>query len=279
MMEPDDVLARLDACRRDDLSADDLARLAKHPQLARDFERIQSIDRQIAEALDETPVPAGLTGRILERLALAQRERVAVEHVSAASAIAGDAIAEARLAQPPIIKFSRQLRSQRLGRRAVLATALGGVAIVALALYLRPSETKFTSGSIADSARELFAAGQQEGQLVDQFPPPKPFPISSIVQRLPGARWNHLKGFVGRQGVVYHLQRGKLRASLYVVKMAGNPRAPEIVADSLPADPRPTSTGGLTSAVWREQGLVYVLVVEGSENEYQQFIAGAPVVA
>ncbi|MBX7075247.1 MAG: hypothetical protein K1X71_19065 [Pirellulales bacterium] len=166
-------------------------------------------------------------------------------------------------------------------RRSVLATAASGAlaaAIFGAVVWSRPTAAPYTEDSIAAAAREAFA-NDQPGSLLEQKAPPPGFPVSSIVGTPAGARWRKLPSFLGRSAVVYQLRRGPTRGDLFVVRLAASPRAPKIELSRVPVSPQPVSTAGMTSAVWREQGLLFALVVEGGDGEYRRFIAAHPVVA
>jgi hypothetical protein len=166
-------------------------------------------------------------------------------------------------------------------RRSVLAAVASGAlaaAIFGAVIWSRPTAAPYTEDSIAAAAREAFA-NDQPGALLEQKAPPPGFPVSSIVGTPAGARWRKLPSFLGRSAVVYQLRRGPTRGDLFVVRLAASPRAPKIELSRVPVSPQPVSTAGMTSAVWREQGLLYALVVDGGDGEYRRFIAAHPVVA
>ncbi len=85
--------------------------------------------------------------------------------------------------------------------------------------------------------------------------------------RTPQLRWRTIRGLLGSTGVAYDLSApGGRRATLYVVSqaVAGLPTQP-------PLEPRPT-TAGCWAAAWHEDGLLYVLVVEGGPGVYRSYL-------
>jgi hypothetical protein len=275
-MQDDQRLSWIDVCRAgsDDLADESMRELAdalqNDPELRSLFQRVQSLDSRIAVALRQVAIPEGLSERILARLAC-QREASAADKPDLPRPTAAD---EEVVGSLPAVKRRRQI-----GRRALLAGLAAAAAVAAAVLLSRPSAPHLTEESIATAARELFTQGEFRGELVRVVSPPAGFPMSAAMLALPDARWHRLESFLGRTGVAYELRRAGARAALYVVRFAAIAGKPKIALANLPLAPRPSSTGGLTTAVWREQGLLYVLVVEGTEAEYRQFLARSPVVA
>jgi hypothetical protein len=266
----------MDLCRagREDLEAPELRELAwqiEHDaKLRQIFAGLQRLDARIREALEEVPVPEGLSARI--EAALAADERDAAERATMVAFERGDVSASGT--------GKAAVRGRHsLSRRVWLAGALAAAAATVAGLWwMRPSATAISGDSIAMAAREQFVADHEAGVLVDVASPPGGYPLSAQVRSLPEVRWHAIKDFVGRSGVAYQLRRGQQRASLYVVKLGAGPRTPRVEMSRLRTAPRPTSTGGLTTAVWREGDLLYVLVVQGTEAEFRQFVASAPMV-
>ena len=99
---------------------------------------------------------------------------------------------------------------------------------------------------------------------------------------LPGSRWRAIDGFLGRSGFAYDLRTpAGVRGLLLVVKLLAPPRTALIDTAGLPQQPRPfnSGSGGLTTAMWREQGKLFVLLVDGDERAFQQFLPSRPTVA
>ena len=106
--------------------------------------------------------------------------------------------------------------------------------------------------------------------------PPQHFAVSSRIVTSDNSRWRNVANFLGRKGVAYDLQTpAGVKATLYVVRLGGLPTGPQIEANLLPTSPprkpQPAS-GGDSMAAWQEHGRLYVLVVHGDENAYQQLI-------
>lgn len=308
-MDQEDCVSRMDTCHNlDDWLADDssgeLAReIERNPSLKQLMSRLQSLDARIAEALNDVPVPTGLVDRILARLnaeamphkaiaevrACDKRTGIASGELPATSGRPGPDLAVAAMpgndndhAMPsdlPVQPAVLVRRTWSSRRNWLTAAAMAIAASIAFAAFwMRPGTADLSPDSIAGLARELFHAGDAEGELIGAVPPPAGYPLSTQVVASGDARWQKLAGFLGRGGIVYKLHRGQVRAALYVIKLAGGPGKSKIDTSHLFTAPRPSSTEGLTTAVWREQALLYVLVVEGNEADYRQFLAAGSVV-
>lgn len=243
---------------REGLAAEQLAELDRDPRLGAIAARVHALDQCIAGALESVPLPVGLEARLLA--SLATLPAVIEDH-------------------EPIAMPARTKRLRVSRRRALFAASVATAAALVLYFGFSSSEQIWNAEAIANLARDNFHGEPSDGQLVTLVAPPRAFPLSAALAALPDARWRELPDFLGRSGVIYELKRGDIRARLYVVKLRGGPRDARLEEKSIAGSPRPASTAGSTTAVWREQGLLYVLVVEGGEGEYRQFLAPSPVVA
>lgn len=300
MIRDEYLLAALDALRsRDELALPEFADLARHleqhPADAALVDRALAFDRRVASALQEVPVPTGLREQVLARLALAADhagvagwsrpldaaldQAVADRQVAPAVAIASPAVDDgapadrdrtARTADGP---WSRL----RLSRRSMMV--LTGIAATAatVAWFCRPIG-QFDRDGIALEANSAFH------ELADTGAATRPlgdadrigsFPFSQQIARFGDVRWRGVERFLGRHGVAFELRSPSgVRGTLFVVKLLGGARAPVISAAGIPH--RPTlhnaGSGGLTTAIWQEQGHLFVLVVDGDERAYRHFL-------
>lgn len=133
-----------------------------------------------------------------------------------------------------------------------------------------PSKEALSEAFVLDEAIRSFDPGANPtGQLLAKQPAPADYPFSFAVAAVRGVRWRPLTGggFSGHNGVVYHLPGpAGARGILYVMD-AG--LAKEFSA--LPAR-RPFTTGGCCASAWQENGLLYVLVVQGDPATYRAFL-------
>ena len=300
MIRDEHLLAALDALRsRDELALPQFADLARHveqhPEDAALVDRALAFDRRVASALEEVPVPTGLREQLLARLALAGDhapvvgwsrplaaaldQAVTDGQTAPAATIASPAVEEGAPADP-----SRAARGAdgpwsrlRLSRRRVLV--LTGIAATAatVAWMCRPIG-EFDRDGIALEANSAFH------ELADAGAAARPlgdadrignFPFSQQIARFGDVRWRSLEQFLGRHGVAFELRSpAGVRGTLFVVKLLGGARAPVISAASIPH--RPTlhnaGSGGLTTAIWQEQGHLFVLVVDADERAYRHFL-------
>jgi hypothetical protein len=201
--------------------------------------RPQRVDMALASALRDVPVPEHLAERLLDRL---------VEARAATVAAAG----------PP----------RRVKRRwlAAGAAALGAAAALLAAAWLYGYRgPAYNAATVLDEATEFFRGeSPAAASPPPAVAPPAEYPISREVLRTPPLRWRPIRGLLGAAGVAYDLSApGGRRATLYVLSqaVADLPTQPPLV-------PRPT-TAGCWAAAWHENGLLYVLVVDGGPGVYR----------
>ena len=255
-------LEAIEVCRpgSDDLSDPELAfvaaRMAADPALRAIYDRLQRLDAKVSDAFRDVPLPDGLAGRILDRLAVAAPDRATPDE-------------DVPLVQAPPPSASAKPQP-RISRRWLLAGAgsLAAAAAVLVAVVLFPQPTVHDKVEILDFAMDYFEADgprRVEGDRVADVPPPDDYPISGVLQNSQ-TRWRRVSDFLDRRGVAYDLARpGAAGATLYVV------RCP---APGLPAAPplRPSFTRNRSTAAWQQGALLYVLVVEGGPRRYQSFL-------
>lgn len=297
----DEILRDMDACRpgSDDLARPELARLraalAEQPDLARLYDKSQRLDARLEDALQQVPVPADLQARLLARLAeerlhpasppaeasaaVRSAERGGAElDLSEAVALPPDAmVTEGRVVvvREPAVETATS-QAGRVTRRRWLAMAMATAAALLVITWLAWPARQLTPERVLSLAQQYYhddpAIGS--GTPLSVTPPPRQFPFSPrIVRHRPA--WREIEGFLGRKGVAYDLRGpGDIRATLYVVRVKGaTPNSPEVLG-GLPSAPRvqPASSGGFPTEAWQEDGLLYVLVVEGNQQDYRNFL-------
>ncbi len=167
-------------------------------------------------------------------------------------------------------------------RRLLLAGGLAAAAAtVLLAVWLGGhNATPVTEESARNEAIRLFDAGaNQPGSLLAGANPPSAYPYSSNVRSLRGTKWRYVNDFLGRPGVVYDLPgRAGARAALYVVACNAAPGLGQSPAS--PQNAFMSAGSRCCASAWQENGLLYVLVVEGDQSNYEQYLnpPSSPVV-
>jgi len=263
------ILEALEACRpgSDDLSDPAMAmlaaRMAGSPELDSLYERLQRLDKVLADAYQDVPVPEGLADRILARL----RE-------SPLSAALGSSLEEPL----PIDAPQPASRSPAGGLRRLRRTWMVGAGVlvglaasllIAVLLGIRspqqPGLEQLYHAAIEDFNREFGKRGRQLAA-DDRFPanhPPSKFLPREDLQ----IQWRQVRELLQYEGVAYDLiAPGGIDATLYVVD---DDRAFS-VGDAPP--PEPYNSGERYAAAWRENGLLYVLVVAGEKSNYLRFV-------
>ncbi len=270
------AIEAMDACRsgheHDDLSAPELAPLAESlaadPTARRAFDRLQRLDGRIRAAVCDVAAPAGLNERILKRV----RESCAAP---ATNSGAPPATVEVAPAGPVEVMPAEVVppAARRVSRRTWWVAALAASALVAAsAVWFWPEHKPLTAAMLVEKGGEWFsqvwnanawkALPPGERGLVN-YPP-------SIAVRSAANRYADVTEIVGEKACVYDVSVGNRRAVLFVIP------SDDPVADFTPP-PRPqSSTLGLMIGCWQSQGMVYVLVVDGQQQDYQRLIAPVP---
>jgi len=207
------------------------AKLAADPKLAELHNRLQGIDAKIAAAFHDVPVAEDLAERVLLRLA----------------------------AERPKASVSRRWLLVGGGLSALAAGLL-----VALWRGFQQSDP-FSEQFVLGEAIRWFANGTLESRLpcADE-PPPADYPFSKAVVQGPKTAWRAIDGFLGSRGIAYDVTTaGGEKAVLYVIACTVKTRG---VAPAL----QPFTTAGCSASVWQEDGLVYILVVQGDPSAYRR---------
>jgi hypothetical protein len=215
------------------------------------------VDEKLAAALHEVPVPEGLADRLLQRLA-AEPAWQDTELTAAG--------------EPSVVPRSSLLAPRWAGRWLVAGTGLLAIAaglFFAVWLGLARNDTLSEAFVLDEAIRSFETQAGQWGQSMARQPAPAGYPFSLAVLPVRGVRWRPLVGggLWGHRGVVYDLPApagGK--AMLYVVD-AGTSAG----FSALPAR-HPFTTGGCCASAWQENGLLYVLVVQGDPATYRAFL-------
>jgi hypothetical protein len=201
-------------------------------------------DTQLTAALQDVPVPEGLAGRLLERLA-------------------ADALADRNVC--PTHQAASHSRPWLLAGGGLLAVAAG----LLIAVWLGPAqrENRPSEQIVLDEAIQSFDMGpKNSGRLSSKEAAPAEYPLSRMVSVAGGVKWHPVNGFLGRRGVVYDLPGpANARAVLYVVER------PIEDLGTAPAR-RPFTTRSCCVSAWQEGGLMYVLVVEGDRKTYDRYL-------
>jgi hypothetical protein len=272
----------LDACRP---GSDDAAELLtdvdrqaveNDPKCATWRRRSEAFDRAVARAYADVPVPEGLAARLQATLEAAALETAAVAEATQVAEVATDESA----VRPQPARLDRRRWLTAAGS-AMAATAAGW----GLLVWWRGRERDVLTTE--ELLHEVLALHQRTADRAQAATPvsrkaaPAEFPPSPRVRREAELRWRPLdETLLGRRGAAYELSApGAPRAVLYVLAMrgeSGSPELPPLATDSTAA---PASTGGCSLGVWREDDRVVVLVVEGDERRYRNYVAQPAVIA
>ena len=295
-MEQRPIHDELEACRPDsnDLAAEELRRAAeavsRDPGLARKFEQQQRYDAQLAKHMRRVEPPAGLADRLLARLAEADLEAVPLDPQVAAPlplseefpaeqpvvATAGDREESPVVESAPAARVTGKRRwLAAAGVAAALAASL--LLIVAVQLYwaapgMEVSQEEFKQKSFAwlDTSRNgQWSADFRSAKLHE-------YPLQGVTTR-PPQRFQIFDPDLQHTSemIAYDFSRGRFEAYLFMAKteyrMPGLQNIPP--ATSLP------HTGPWHLAAWRNGPMLYVLVHNGNQRQFEELMGGSGPIA
>lgn len=236
----------------DDLSEPELAALNAaldaDPSARHDCEIVQAWDSAISRAITDIPIPDGLADRI-----------VASVHVGRPSKAATDEIS------PTPSRSAWRLPWPAWAAAGVTAATL----LLVAGLWILRGGDNLTGADIAQAARG-WVAGLDQENWSESSPPADHRPDPSL--RFPAVRWQRFAA----GGVAYYgeLPPDRSAAYLLVIRTRQGSQLP-----SLPPATPDASTEGLCIGSWKNQGLLYVLVVPGDQARYRRLLRthGLPI--
>lgn len=249
-MSNQNLREQIDACRADsdDLRAPEMGELAaavQHdPQIARELEKAQQMDRSLRAAIHDVAVPAGM----LERLLAATASDMPPQPVDA----------PVELAAP---------RRPVLGRR-IMATvaAVAAVALVAVSInaFLAPLPRVISATELAERAERWWvqsfpASGWTTALATAPF---KTHPVDSLVRGKPNA-WRAVSTADDSQVIAYRLSPpGQPQAMLFVVRSSA-----QYSVAAPPGHTALSASRGMKIVAWQNAGCLYVLAVQEEEGQ------------
>jgi hypothetical protein len=253
-----------------------LAKLSQDHVLSERAERISSCDRTIQSAFADVPVPPGLLENVMASLQASQSDiATGVSSIVPVKV----SIATVKLPAESQVQPNRSKKSkpQTWPRRAFLALAgtAAAAAAIAIGVLCMHHPRQETPSSLLNKGIAHYIhdkAGHPQGALFADSAPPADLPFSKDLLPLRGIRWRNVDDssggeFAGSGAVAYDLPSlNGTRATLYVFH--GN------VPGLLPFAPAVPSgnTGGCSAGAWQVGSTLYVLVVEGNDRAYQQYL-------
>lgn len=279
----------IDACRPvprgesvEDLNQPELEFLADqidaNPGDRERLERVQRFDRQIQDQMSDVPVPQGLADRLLAAL----EQGAESNDVVSSSDPLGEGLADRDSATGEVRPATQ--------RQPSTLKWLVGTAIAAAVGFIVVSMLQTPQPLLVDDVHRAALKWANQQQVVGKATADEPeakelrtqFPPSPLVSRAVSTKVSKLKGFLGRQGAVYSLTaQDGAQADLLVVDVGVHLQNTDILIGR--PDNEPFDTMRLSMLAWREEGLLYVLVVpdeEGHRDPVQQFLdleGGRPI--
>ena len=219
------------------------AKLAADAILRERVYSLQAWDRQLAAAMPQITVPANLELRVRQALAIAEPSLEPVNQ-------GDDATSK---------KYSR--------RHWLGGIAAGGVA--AAAGYLTwlnwPRSRTLNQNDIADAGHWLDQYLREDRWVTTDFPYQE-YPLPAVLRFQP-LGWQSLREDFGTPAVAYdYSTKDGQRAAFFVI-----PQPESTLTNVVPFRPQ-SSTQGMCIGHWRQGRNLMVLVVEGNEARYKNFL-------
>ncbi len=219
------------------------AKLAADEILRNRVYTLKAWDRQLAAAMPQVAVPANLELRVRQALAIAEP---ALEPVA----------------------LNTNTTPQKYSRRRWLGgVAAGGVAAAAgyLGWLNWPRSRTLDQNEIADAGRWLDQYLREDRWNKDNFPL-KEYPLPAVLRYQP-LGWQSIGRELGTPAVAYdYTTNDGQRAAFFVI-----PQPESNLTTAVPFRPQ-SSTQGMCIGHWRQGPNLMVLVVEGNESRYKNFL-------
>jgi hypothetical protein len=263
------ILEALEACRAGSDDVSDLAmdslrhELSKSAELRDAYGRLQRLDQVLVDAFHDVPIPEGLADRILNRLKSAK-----LPPESSVPDVSQD-----------VASVCDRAAARKTNRRwlfGLVAVASAAILLVGVAIRLR-SSSQLRLPDVLNLAIEFRMNGggnhAQGGGVASDAA--RELPLSPALASLLGfdqrqlaeIPWRSIDGFLGCKAVAYDLvgPRG-ITATVYAAECSVGGLTSEVPLRAM------LSTGQYAAAAWQEGGLLYVLVVDGGDRMYEQFV-------
>lgn len=275
----------MDACRPngEDAAGPEMAALEellnRDPYAREVFSRSEHLDRSIGEAFRDVQTPPGLAARLL---AAVGAEDEPGEHIVAGGESAEENFADeqANTSNQPTEKVSHAAASirketHRTSRRrwVALAGTLAAslVVVVYAAIVLNKTDGPIPHSTVADKAIAWLGRADQDNWNRNDIPPKDSYPLAEYVtyegETPPIVQWQFIRTDYGKAAVYDLTPPGKRSVYLFSIRSGEQFSAPQL----LPSRPA-RSTQGVCIGVAYRDGILHVLVVEGDERRYSQFI-------
>jgi len=280
MSKPDldpNIRELMDACRpgRDDAEESEMTTLADlldQDSDAREvFARSEYLDRSIGEAFRDVQPPPGLAARLLSAVEAEEEPKQAASDDTADS---DQTRLEPAEKISPANQVSREHSRPSTRRRwiAVAGTLAASLVVVAYAaIMLNPPSDPILVSTVADKAIDWIDEAQQGYWESSKNPPEDSYPLAKSIIVNEGPRpvdqWQFIGTDYGKAAVYDLTPPGKRFVYLFVIRSNEEFSAPQ----RLPSRPA-RNTQGVCVGVAYHDGVLHVLVVEGDERRYGQFV-------
>lgn len=278
-MMNDPIRELMDSCRPqgDDLSQPEMQPLAElvstDATVARQLDRSRRLDRAIAGAVHDVPIPAGLEQRLLAAVANSQMDSPPGHSEPSGDPPVSAGLSPEALQSLAVAGAVAELVTPRhkpvFGARRLWAALAACAAVLALILVPlavnRQRDREVGYQELVSSALNwlpLDDGWSSDDKIWTSYPLPRQLPATRLDRR---------------QQV--QLADFNLTAYCYDVVLQGGSSARIFVFDkprgfALPAAPpvKPMFTQGKCVAAWTSGGLAYVMVLDGGEDDYKRLI-------
>ena len=271
-MDKETINRSIDACRpgSDDLFRDEMASLAElvenNAAVRHNYDRAQRLDTAIGAAFRDVELPPGLEDRLLAGL-----EQSLKESIPAAESAAGDTRPRDQEENAAVSPASKGIERRRVWRSmvgvAALALVMMAAVAVAVVIYNLPRQpvsldelVEQTNGWIDKIQHDAWQTADTEGELAAR-------PLEPSI-RVGFERWQRIETDLDSRAVVYDLASPGGRLALaFTIRTSLQYNVPPVLTTS-PG----STTGGFSIGACQRDGVLFILVVEGEAERYEEFV-------
>lgn len=221
--------------------------VANDPALAAELSRVQGWDAQLVAAMEDVPVPAGMSQRLL-------------------SAVRST---EPSTSEEQVVPAKR--RESRVSRRVWGAGVVSVIATsLLIAFLLVPAPKTFVeSATLIDEMRLELPQLDDAWQASLADAPRTEYRFDDVALAATPRRWRRLETSLDGQAIVYDISSPGRKRAFVVVMQAG-----QVESDmaSFPSREPLSNTEGICLGAWQRNGLIYVLVVDGTPARFGSFV-------
>lgn len=254
----------IDACRPggEDLGLPEMsdlaARIDEDVETRRLFSRCQQLDSSIGKVFDEVDVPDDLCTKLLSQFSEPTKEP------------------EKKSIAPKVERPAKRETSRKWLRVGVGGAITASLMVVVItAAILLPGSNRISSELLYEESlfwHQKIVAKSFDAKM--NSAPIDEYPLSDVVM-VPPTGWQKIGTKYDSDAIVYDLRSNSGQATAALVVVRSDTRF--AVGRILSSDPGST-TRGISLGASQKDGLLYILIIEGSKKRFQRFVKISPPV-